>query len=120
MIVENLPVPFDRRVWNEARALRDDGYRVSVICPTGSGAEAAYETVEGVEIYRHVLPLEAQSGPQYLAEYWAALRSELHLARTVIRAQRVDIVHICNPPDFLFLVALYVKLVCRAKIVFDH
>ena len=42
MIVENLPVPFDRRVWQEARALRDAGAEVSIICPVGIGAEDAH------------------------------------------------------------------------------
>ena len=35
IIVENLTVPLDRRVWQEAQALRDAGYTVSVICPKG-------------------------------------------------------------------------------------
>ena len=39
IIVENLPVPFDRRVWLEATALRNAGYQVSIICPTGRGYE---------------------------------------------------------------------------------
>ena len=33
VIVENLPVPFDRRVWQEACALRDAGAGVIVISP---------------------------------------------------------------------------------------
>jgi len=37
-LVENLPSPFDRRVWQEVCALRDAGYVVSIICPTGRGA----------------------------------------------------------------------------------
>ena len=53
IIVENLPVPFDRRVWQEARALREAGYRVSVICPKGRGFDQSRETREGIEIYRH-------------------------------------------------------------------
>ena len=32
---ENLPLPFDRRVWLELNALRSAGYDVSAICPTG-------------------------------------------------------------------------------------
>ena len=35
IIVENLPVPFDARVWQEATTLVANGYTVSVICPVG-------------------------------------------------------------------------------------
>ena len=39
-IVENLPSPFDRRVWQEATSLAAAGYEVSIICPTGKGHES--------------------------------------------------------------------------------
>ena len=39
IIVENLPSPFDRRVWQEASTLKKNGYEVSIICPTGKGYE---------------------------------------------------------------------------------
>ncbi|MBV5344432.1 MAG: glycosyltransferase WbuB, partial [Rhodoferax sp.] len=59
-IVENLPSPFDRRVWQEATTLRDAGYLVSIICPTGKGYEKTFEIVENIHIHRHDLPLEAE------------------------------------------------------------
>ena len=58
IIVENLPVPMDRRIWMEANVLRDAGYQVSVICPTGKGFQAAEETIDCIHIYRHRLPPE--------------------------------------------------------------
>ena len=67
IIVENLPSPFDRRVWQEATTLRKHGYQVSIICPTGKGYEKKYEELEGVHIYRHKLPLEAEGALGYLA-----------------------------------------------------
>ena len=73
IIVENLPVPFDRRVWNEATSLRAAGYEVSVICPKGRGFESSHEILEGVHIYRHPLPLEATGGLGYGLEYSMAL-----------------------------------------------
>src|SRR4051794_23692622 len=73
IIVENLPVPFDRRVWQEARALRDAGAEVSIICPKGKGYEKAEETLEGIHVYRHNLPLEAEGAMGFLVEYTAAL-----------------------------------------------
>ena len=77
IIVENLPSPFDRRVWQEATTLTKHGYRVSIICPTGKGYEKKYEALDGVHIYRHTLPLEAEGALGYLLEYSTALFWEL-------------------------------------------
>src|SRR5579859_1983400 len=76
IIVENLPVPFDRRVWQEARALREAGFGVSVICPKGRGFEKSRELLEGIEIYRHGI-WEASGPLGYLLEYTWALTVEL-------------------------------------------
>jgi len=120
IIVENLPVPIDRRVWLEATTLRKNGYHVSVICPTGKGYDAAYEELEGVHIYRHPLPPEISSASGHIREYLAALTWEFRLACRVWREQGFDIVHICNPPDLLFLVAGWFKLLRKTRIIFDH
>ena len=61
IVVENLPVPFDRRVWQEATTLRAAGAVVSVICPKGKGYQADYEEIDGIHIYRHSLPLDAEA-----------------------------------------------------------
>ena len=119
IIVENLPVPFDRRVWQEARTLRDAGAVVSVICPTGKGFEQTYECLEGIHIYRHSLPLDADSALGYLREYWAALSCETGLAWKVLFTHGFDVIHACNPPDLIFLVALPFKLLGK-KFIFDH
>ncbi|HEX9728968.1 MAG TPA: glycosyltransferase family 4 protein [Gemmatimonadales bacterium] len=118
--MENLPVPFDRRVWMESTTLRDAGYGVTVICPTGVNASPEEEVIDGVRILRHPLPAERSSFAGYVREYSSALVAQFRLARRVMREGRVDIVHICNPPDLLFLVALYVKVSCGARIIFDH
>src|SRR5215475_13823686 len=76
IIVENLPVPFDRRVWAEAQSLHRAGYEVSVICPRGPFAETPFELVDGIEIYRHPLPIQAKGKFAYLAEYSSALCRE--------------------------------------------
>jgi hypothetical protein len=52
IIVENPPVPADRRVRPEVTALHQAGYTVSVICPKGQGYGKAYEQIDGVHIYR--------------------------------------------------------------------
>lgn len=119
IIVENLPVPFDRRVWQESRALRRAGYEVSVICPKGRGYEKSYEELEGVHIYRHALPLEANGAIGYLLEYSSALFWELLLAFRVFFTRGFDVIHACNPPDTIFLIAGFFKLFGK-KFLFDH
>ena len=120
IIVENLPVPFDRRVWMEATTLRRAGCHVSVICPKGNGFEEAYEVIEDIHIYRHPLPPEESSVVGYLREYAWAVGWQFRLARKVWKEQGFDVIHICNPPDLLFLTATWFKLFHKAKIVFDH
>jgi glycosyltransferase involved in cell wall biosynthesis len=119
MIVENLPVPFDRRVWQEARALRDAGAEVSIICPTGKGFEEREQTLEGIHIYRHRLPVEAKRASGFLLEYGAALLYETRLAWKILFRHGFDTIHACNPPDLIFLVALPFKLMGK-RFIFDH
>lgn len=119
IIVENLPVPFDRRVWLEARTLKAAGAEVSVICPVGKGFDSRYEELEGIHIYRHPLPLEAKGAIGYLAEYGSALFWESWLAWRIFFRHGFDVIHGCNPPDLIFLVALQFRLLGR-RFLFDH
>lgn len=119
IIVENLPLPFDRRVWMEARTLKAAGAAVSVICPTGKGHEARFETLDGIDIYRHPLPIDASGALGYLAEYGLALFWEVRLAFLVLRRQGIDIIQGCNPPDLIFLIALLLRPF-GARYIFDH
>jgi glycosyltransferase involved in cell wall biosynthesis len=117
ILVENLSVPFDRRVWQESTTLRDAGWEVHVICPQGTKRDTETEAVvDGVHIHRY--PLKAATGGPagYLQEYGSALWHTLRLARKI---GPVDVVHACNPPDLLYLVA---KLLKRqgAKFIFDQ
>jgi glycosyltransferase involved in cell wall biosynthesis len=118
IIVENLPVPLDRRVWQEARALAEAGYRVSVICPKGPGFERSRETLEGIDIYRHRLP-EGRGPLGYAAEYSWALAAELWLALRIFARTRFRILHAANPPDTIFLIGVFFKLF-GTRFVFDH
>ena len=120
IIVENLPVPFDRRVWQEATALKEAGYAVSVICPKGRGHTLAEETIAGINVYRHSLPLEASGASGYFIEYGAALFWELFLSFRVLRRHGFDVIHACNPPDLIFLVAAVHKLLSGKKFIFDQ
>lgn len=119
IVVENLPLPFDRRVWQEARTLKAAGAIVSVICPKGKGYEKSYEEIDGVHIHRHPLPIEASGALGFLLEYGAALFWETVLACKIKFTRGVDVIQGCNPPDLIFLVALPFKLF-GVKYIFDH
>jgi glycosyltransferase involved in cell wall biosynthesis len=118
IIIENLPVPIDRRVWQEARTLRDAGYRVSIICPKGSGFQKSRETLEGIEIYRHWL-WEASGPLGYLLEYSWALTAQFLLSLRVYARTRFRVLQACNPPDTIFLIGLFFKLL-GVRFIFDH
>lgn len=118
-IVENLPSPFDRRVWQEATTLNEAGYEVSIICPTGKGYEKKYEIIDGIYIYRHNLPLEAEGALGYALEYATALFWEFVLAWRVLLTRGFDAIHACNPPDNIFLIGGFFKLLGK-KFLFDH
>lgn len=119
IIVENLPLPFDRRVWHESRTLTAAGAQVAVICPTGKGYEEKYEEIDGVHIYRHNLPLDAKGASGYLLEYGAALWHETRLAWKIYFKHGFDIIQGCNPPDLIFAVAWPFKIL-RKRYIFDH
>jgi glycosyltransferase involved in cell wall biosynthesis len=120
IIIENLPAPFDRRVWQEATTLARAGYQVSIICPKDKGYEESFELLDGIAIYRHPLPVEARGLGSYLLEYPSALFWEFVLAWRVFLTRGFDVVHACNPPDTIFLIALFFKLFFRRRFLFDH
>lgn len=120
ILVENLPLPFDRRVWQEACALRDAGYRVSAICPMLKGYTRPYEELEGIRIYRHPLPADDnQTAKTYAREYATALFHQSRLAWRIYREDPFHAIHACNPPDLLFMVALPF-LPLGVRFIFDH
>ncbi|MGQ0675167.1 MAG: glycosyltransferase family 4 protein [Rhodospirillales bacterium] len=120
IVVENLPVPPDRRVWQECLALRGAGYEVSVICPKGRGCDRGFEIVEGVHIYRHPLPLDASGVLGFVLEYSAALLFQTLLAWRIFLTRGFDAIQACNPPDTIWLVAWPFRALFARKFVFDH
>lgn len=120
IIVENLPVPFDRRVWAEATTLAEAGCDVSVISPMLKGYDAEYEVIDRVHIYRHRLHEAGDSCFGYIREYAGALASQARLAFRVRRERGFDVIHACNPPDLIFLVAALFKLAFGTRFIFDH
>jgi glycosyltransferase involved in cell wall biosynthesis len=120
IIVQNLPVPFDRRVWQEATSLRRHGFGVAVICPKKGKCTASYERLEDVDIYRYPLIYEANRGVVgyfvefvycWLASLWLALRAYAH--------RPFHAIHACNPPDTFFGLAMLFRPM-GVKFVFDH
>ena len=120
IVVENLPVPFDRRVWQESLALKEAGAEVTVICPKTKAYPQEYEELDGIKIYRHALP-EANRSIEYMKEYLGALYHETRLLFKVFRKQGVqDVIHACNPPDLIFIAAAPFYFFTRCKFLFDH
>jgi glycosyltransferase involved in cell wall biosynthesis len=118
IIVQNLPVPLDRRVWLECNALRDAGYEVSVICPKGPG-DPAYQELDGVHLYKY-RPAPPTSGVvSYLVEFVYSWLRTAWLTLKVARRRRFHVMQACNPPDTYWALALLWKL-RGVKFVFDQ
>jgi glycosyltransferase involved in cell wall biosynthesis len=120
IIVENLPVPHDKRPWQEAKSLTAAGYKVAVISPKGHGSNDSHEVIDGVSIYRHSFPIEARDGAAYILEYGWAFVCELLLAWKVKFHHGFDIIHACNPPDNIYLIARMFRALFGTKFIFDH
>jgi glycosyltransferase involved in cell wall biosynthesis len=120
VVSENLSVPFDRRLWQEALALHEAGYEVVVVCPQGErGDSAQVEYREGISIHRYPLRVASGRPVGYLREYSSAVRQIRRLARVLNRERPFDIVHAANPPDLL-LPAVWTLKLRGARFVFDH
>jgi glycosyltransferase involved in cell wall biosynthesis len=119
IIVENMSVPMDFRVWKEARSLRSAGYEVIVLCPRTKGAEQGYEFIEGVHIYRHPMAQEGRGSWGYVREYTYALFWQVLYSWWIYVRRGFHVLQGCNPPDDIFLVALPFKLL-GVKYIFDH
>jgi glycosyltransferase involved in cell wall biosynthesis len=121
IIVQNLPVPFDRRVWLEATTLRAADYQVSVICPKGQRGkfQESYECLDTIHIYRYATPPEAQGTVGFIFEFAYCWLMTAVLSLKVLWFHGFDLIHACNPPETYFLLALPYKLVGK-KFIFDH
>lgn len=119
ILVENLPVPFDRRVWLEATTLHEAGYTVSVICPTGGRHEPGYELLHGIHIHRYELPITSIGFFSYVREFAVAMLKTLWLSFKVAYRPGFDVIHACNPPDLFFLIAWLYKPFGK-KFIFDQ
>jgi glycosyltransferase involved in cell wall biosynthesis len=119
IIVQNLPVPFDRRVWLECQALVSAGYDVSVVCPKGKG-DPSYEVVAAVRLYKYRPYAPGGSKASFIAEYMYSFLATAWLTLEARRSGRFAVMQACNPPDIFWPIALALRAVDRTKFVFDH
>jgi glycosyltransferase involved in cell wall biosynthesis len=120
IVVQNLPVPFDRRVWLEATTLARAGYQVSVISPKAKGFNASFEVLEDVHIHRYGLPVDAQGALGFVAEFlWCFLRTAMKSVRVAVRGRGFDVLHVCNPPETYWPLGRFWKLLGK-RFLFDH
>jgi len=119
IIVQNLPVPFDRRVWLECQALVSDGYQVAVVCPKGKG-DPAYEVVREVELYKYRPYAPGGSKLSFLTEYVYSFVATAWQTLKARRSGRFAVIQACNPPDIFWPIALALRAFERTRFVFDH
>jgi glycosyltransferase involved in cell wall biosynthesis len=119
IIVQNLPVPFDRRVWLECQALTGAGYDVSVVCPKGKG-DPKFEVVSGVRIHKYRPYAPGGSKLGFVNEYAYSFAATLWATLKARRSGRFDVLQACNPPDIFWPIALMLRLLDRTRFVFDH
>ena len=119
IIVQNLPVPFDRRVWLECTALTAAGFDVTVICPKGTG-DPDHDVLEGVTLLKYPPYAPGGGALGFVLEY---AYSFLATARLVLRARRqgrFDVLQACNPPDIFWPIARWLRRRDASRFVFDH
>lgn len=119
IIVQNLPVPFDRRVWLECRALATAGYRVTVVCPKGKD-DPAYQVIDTIEIHKYRPYAPGGSKLSFVAEYLYSFTATAWLVFKARRRGRFAVLQACNPPDTFWPIALALRAIDRTKFVFDH
>jgi glycosyltransferase involved in cell wall biosynthesis len=119
IIVQNLPVPFDRRVWLECQALVSAGHRVTVVCPKGDD-DPAYEVVDKVELYKYRGYFSRGSKIGFVWEYASSFLTTAWLTLKARRSGRFAVVQACNPPDIFWPIGLALRALDRTRFVFDH
>jgi glycosyltransferase involved in cell wall biosynthesis len=119
IIVQNLPVPFDRRVWLECQSLASTGYRVAVVCPKGSG-DPAYEVIDTVELYKYPLYAPGGSKLSFVAEYAYSFLATTWMTLKARRSGRFALIQACNPPDIFWPLAMAFRALDGSRFVFDH
>jgi glycosyltransferase involved in cell wall biosynthesis len=119
IIIQNLPVPFDRRVWLECQALVAVGYDVSVVCPKGKG-DPSYQIIDRVRLYKYRPYAPGGSKLGFVIEYAYSFLRTAWLTLKARRSGRFAVLQACNPPDIFWPIALVLRAIDRTRFVFDH
>jgi len=118
IIVQNLSVPFDRRVWLECHALTAAGYSVSVICPRGPD-DPPEQVIDGVTLYKYRPYAAGAAKATFVVEYLYSFVATAWLTAKAWRRCRFEVLQACNPPDIFWPIALVLR-VFGVRFVFDH
>ena len=119
IIVQNLPVPFDRRVWLECKALTAAGYDVTVICPKGKN-DPDHEVLDGVTLLKYHPYAPGGGALSFVLEYAYSFLATARLVRRARRQGRFDVLQACNPPDIFWPIARWLRRRDGSRFVFDH
>jgi glycosyltransferase involved in cell wall biosynthesis len=119
ILVQNLSVPFDRRVWLECRSLIDAGFRVAVVCPKAPG-DPTYYRLNGVDLYKYPSYAPGTSGVSFVLEYVYSFFATLFLSLRASMRGRFAVVQSCNPPDLFWPIGLLFRILHGSSFVFDH
>lgn len=119
IIVQNLPVPFDRRVWLECQALISDGHQVAVVCPKGRG-DPAHEVINTVELYKYRPYAPGGSKVSFIVEYAYSFLATAWLTLKARRSGRFEVMQACNPPDIFWPIGMALRAFDGTRFVFDH
>jgi glycosyltransferase involved in cell wall biosynthesis len=119
IVVQNLPVPFDRRVWLECQALVSAGHRVTVVCPKGED-DPAYQVIDTVQIYKYRPYAPGGSKLSFVSEYLYSFLATAWLTLRARRSGRFEVMQACNPPDIFWPIALLLTVLDGTVFVFDH
>jgi glycosyltransferase involved in cell wall biosynthesis len=118
VVVENVPLGVDTRLRKQVRDLSEAGYEVSVVTMRDPSNEA-YRSLPGVRVLEYPAPPPAGGTLSYLREYMSAFCWAAVLTAKVRVRRRVDVLHLCQPPDIYFPLAWALKM-AGARVVVDQ
>ena len=119
ILVQNLSVPFDRRVWLECQSLVGAGFQVAVVCPKAPG-DPTYSRLNGVDLFKYRPYAPGGSSPSFVIEYAYSFFATLLLSLKASWRGRFTVVQSCNPPDLFWPIGIIFRLLHGSAFVFDH